>query len=146
MAPTDGELAIKERRLGREEAFRLLFQADQGIVDFDEILELEAEETDLAPATWQFAYGLAAGAWSRRVDIDPLLDELASGWSLERMASADRAILRLGSYEVLYCLETPVGVSINEAVELAKRYGTDDSSRFINGILGTLARRRAETS
>ena len=136
------KLSIKERRLAREEAFRLVFQADQGVVAFDDIVALEASETVLSPTTWQWAADLAAGAWELRDTLDPRLDELASGWTLDRMASADRAVLRLAAYEVLYRDDIPVGVSINEAVELAKRYGTDESPRFVNGILGNLARQQ----
>jgi N utilization substance protein B len=138
--PLTDDVAIRERRLAREEAFRLLFQMDQGMVPPAEVLRFEAQETELAPAAWDLAHELAAGAWDQRARIDPLLDQLASGWSVARMASADRAILRLGAFEVLCRPDTPVGVSINDAVELAKRYGTDDSPRFINGILGSIAR------
>jgi N utilization substance protein B len=142
--PDSSLLLVRERRLAREEAFKLVFQADQGVTALVEILDVESAETTLAPATWAFARELADGAWQRRAEVDPLLDELASGWTLDRMASADRAVLRLGAYEVLFREDIPVGVSINEAVELAKRYGTDDSPRFVNGILGAIARRRTE--
>ncbi|MBI5832145.1 MAG: transcription antitermination factor NusB [Armatimonadetes bacterium] len=140
MPSAEAQLSIRERRLAREEAFKLVFQADQGVVPFDDILALERSETALAPGTWEWASNLAVGAWVLRDQIDVKLDKLAAGWTVERMASADRAVLRLSAYEVLYRDDIPVGVSINEAVELAKRYGTDESPRFINGILGNLAR------
>ena len=144
MASGEPQLSIRERRLAREEAFKLVFQADQGVVRFDDIVALECTETVLAPATWQWASDLAAGTWAMRRQLDAKIDTLATGWTVERMASADRAVLRLSAYEVLYRDDIPVGVSINEAVELAKRYGTDESPRFINGILGNLARGREE--
>lgn len=133
-------MSTRHRRRGREEAFRLLFQAEQAPRPWDEVLAAEAELTELPKPAWEFARELAESAWAEHAELDPLLDQLAKGWSLERLAAADRAILRLGSYELIHRADTPVAVIINEAVELAKRYGTDDSPRFINGILGTLAR------
>jgi N utilization substance protein B len=135
-------ISTKARRRGREEAFKLLFQADQGVGEWDEVLSVEEQATELPAATWAFARDLAAGAWRRRPELDPLIDRLAHGWSLDRMAAADRSILRLAVHELLDRDDIPVGVSINEAVELAKIYGTDDSPRFINGILGALVRER----
>lgn len=133
-------MSVRSRRRGREEAFKLLFQADQGVLPWDQLLELEVGLTTVPAEPWQFAVELAAGTMARLDELDPLLASLASGWSLERMPAADKAILRLAAYELLHRDDTPVGVAINEAVELAKKYGTEDSSRFINGILGTLAR------
>ncbi|MBR6906854.1 MAG: transcription antitermination factor NusB, partial [Selenomonadaceae bacterium] len=78
---------------------------------------------------------------SRLTEIDALIASYAKGWKLERMAVVDRNILRLASYEMKFC--DPVldpGIAINEAVELAKKYGTDDSGRFVNGILDAMAR------
>jgi transcription antitermination protein NusB len=144
MPSAEAQLSIRERRMAREEAFKLVFQADQGVVPFDDILALERSETVLAPATWEWASNLAMGTWVLRDQLDVKLDKLAAGWTVERMASADRAVLRLPAYEVLYRDDIPVGVSINEAVELAKRYGTDESPRFINGILGNLARGQSD--
>ena len=133
-------MSIRARRRGREEAFKLLFQADLGVVAFEEILDLERQFSEAPTASWEFALELAGGCWAGRKTIDPLLDQLAHGWTVARMAAADRAILRLAAYELLQRADTPVRVTINEAVELAKKYGTDDSPRFINGVLGTLAR------
>jgi N utilization substance protein B len=133
-------MSVKERRQGREEAFKLLFQADQGVQPWDEVVAAEQAETTLGQPAWQFACELGGGAWRQRQELDPVLDRLATGWTVERMASADRALLRLGAFEILHRDDIPVGVTINEAVELAKRYGTDESPKFINGILGTLAR------
>lgn len=133
-------MSIRARRRGREEAFKLLFEVDQGPTAWSEVLRLADEQHDLPPQAWAFARELADGTWSKRTELDPLLAALAHGWTLQRMAAADRAILRLAAYELLHRPDTPVGVAINEAVELAKKYGTDDSPRFINGILGTFAR------
>ena len=81
-----------------------------------------------------FARGLLAGVRKHRVEIDRLLVERADNWTLERMAVTDRNILRLGAYEMLYG-GTPERVAINEAVELAKRYGAKQSQHFVNGVL-----------
>ena len=133
-------MSVRARRRGREEAFKLLFEVDQGPTAWSEVLRLADEQNDLPTQAWTFARELADGAWTGRAEIDPMLGELAHGWTLQRMAAADRAILRLAAYELLHRLDTPVGVAINEAVELAKKYGTDDSPRFITGSLGTFVR------
>jgi len=133
-------MSVRARRRGREEAFKLLFQADQGVVAFDDILVRERVESGAPPAAWEFAELLTQGTWQRLAEIDAWLERLAQGWTVERMAAADRAILRLATFELVGGTDTPVSVAINEAVELAKKYGTDESPRFINGILGAVAR------
>jgi N utilization substance protein B len=85
-----------------------------------------------------FAERLVSGTLEHREVIDSLLESVATSWSLRRMAAVDRAILRLGSYEVMYA-ETPEPVAVSEAVELAKQYSTADSPRFVNGVLGAVA-------
>lgn len=135
-------MSVRARRQGREEAFRLLFQFDQGVLDLD----VEERETKLGEDAWTFARELVEGTLQLREEIDPVLDRLAHGWRLTRMGAADRAILRLAAYEVTERPDTPPSVCINEAVELAKRYGTDNSSRFVNGILGALVRERGITA
>ena len=90
-----------------------------------------------APELVEFANSLIGGVRRNRAELDALLEQTADHWSLERMAATDRNVLRLGAYEILYA-DTPGRVAINEAVELAKRYGTGQSSRFVNGILDRL--------
>lgn len=84
-----------------------------------------------------FADSLIAGVRRNRGELDALLSQTADHWSLERMAATDRNVLRLGAYEILYA-DTPGRVAINEAVELAKRFGTRQSAQFVNGILDRL--------
>ena len=84
-----------------------------------------------------FARSLIAGVRRNRGELDQLLSETADHWSLERMAATDRNVLRLGAFEILYA-DTPGRVAINEAVELAKRFGTRQSAQFVNGILDRL--------
>lgn len=92
-----------------------------------------------------FARDILAGVRRNRTEIDALLSERAANWRLERMAVTDRNVLRLAAYEMLYT-ETPDRVVMNEAVELAKRYGARQSPQFVNGILDRLFRDRGEKS
>lgn len=133
-----------KRRSGRELAFRLLFQADVGHLTLAEVFATAREGSEATEEVWDFATELARGAWENRADLDPIIMRYASGWSLERMANADRNLLRLAIYEILHREDIPQSVSINEAVELAKKYSTADSAKFINGILGSFARERGE--
>jgi N utilization substance protein B len=82
----------------------------------------------------EFARSLVAGVRQNRAELDALLSRTADNWGLERMAATDRNVLRLGAYEILHT-DTPDRVAINEAVELAKRFGTAHSAQFVNGIL-----------
>jgi N utilization substance protein B len=91
----------------------------------------------LAPELIDFASCLIAGVRRNRQELDHVLAQTADHWSLERMAATDRNVLRLGAYEILY-FDTPDRVAINEAVELAKRFGSKQSAQFVNGILDRL--------
>ena len=82
----------------------------------------------------QFARSLVAGVRRNRAELDDMLSRTADNWGLERMAATDRNVLRMGGYEILYA-DTPDRVAINEAVELAKRFGSSQSAQFVNGIL-----------
>ena len=89
------------------------------------------------------ALRLVHGVDAHREEIDDLLRRFAKGWSLERMPAVDRALLRLATYELLQQPDVPVGVVISEAVELASEFSTDDSGRYVNGILSAIAKRDA---
>jgi N utilization substance protein B len=131
-----------KRRSGRELAFRLLFQCDVGDVPLDEVLETAREGSEATEDVWSFASELARGTWASHRELDAIIERYAAGWTLDRMPNADRNLLRLALYEILHREEIPQSVSINEAVELAKRYSTAESAKFINGILGSFARDR----
>jgi N utilization substance protein B len=139
-----------KRRNGRELAFRLLFQTDVGKLPLDEVIASSRAASEASDDVWQMAENLARGAWAERAALDMIIVKYASGWTLERMANADRNLLRLALHEIRHHDEIPRTVSINEAVELAKRYSTADSAKFINGILGSYCRdrdaRASETS
>jgi len=89
----------------------------------------------------EFAWSLLSGVRRNRSELDQMLSDAAENWELQRMAVTDRNVLRLGAYEILYA-ETPEKVAINEALELAKRFGAEQSSQFVNGILDRFIRKQ----
>ncbi|MDI6893396.1 MAG: transcription antitermination factor NusB [Bacillota bacterium] len=129
------------RRKAREVALKVLFQMDLGRHTLEEAWPLAIEGEGLPAGSAEFARELAAGSTCHREDIDRLLSECSEGWKVNRMPGVDRNILRLAAYELLHRADIPASATINEAVELAKLYGTEESPRFINGVLGELARR-----
>ncbi|MGH2348216.1 MAG: transcription antitermination factor NusB [bacterium] len=133
---------MPSRRRARELALQILFEAEVGR---QPLADAMARARDHAPdEDWMFIQALCEGTWAARDDLDAQLGALTSGWSPDRLAGTDHAILRLAAFELQH-LGTPPPVVINEAVELAKAYGTDDSGRFVNGVLGALVRGQAST-
>ena len=131
---------IHERRAARESALALLYSGDISEKDVTEIVDDGAYPADDL-ALSEYAEMLIAGVAEHVDDIDKRLASTSENWSIDRMPVVDRAILRLATFEMIYVEDVPVSVSINEAVELAKMYGgEDDSSRFVNGVLGRIAR------
>ena len=131
------------RTKARKRALDLLFEAEQrGLNARDLLAERLAKPVTEAPLN-QYTADLVEGVVAHWTDINELLATYSQGWSLDRMPSVDRAILRLGAYEVLYATDVPEGVAITEAVELAKSLSTDDSPKFVNGLLGRLAEVKA---
>ncbi|GAB3445380.1 transcription antitermination factor NusB [Phycicoccus ginsengisoli] len=127
------------RSKARKRAVDILFEAEQrGLNARDLLAERLAKPVTEAPLN-QYTADLVEGVVAHWTDINELLTTYSQGWSLERMPSVDRAILRLGAFEVLYGDDVPVGVAISEAVELATSLSTDDSPKFVNGLLGRLA-------
>ncbi len=143
------------RTLARETAFRALFQLDfnHGEIDEREIYEanaigtaIEAAEEfnskdDLNNENLKYVGETVKNVRARLEEIDEIItSHLKKNWTLSRLASADRNILRLAVYELKFAEDKiPVGVALNEAVKLAKKYGTDDSGRFVNGVLDAIA-------
>lgn len=128
---------VGARRRGRALALRVLFEADVGKHPLEAALERVRRE--VPDREWPFIRALCEGTWTARRDLDARLGALIRSWSVERLVKTDRAILRLAAYELLH-MDTPPSVVINEAVELAKLYGTEDSGKFVNGVLGALQR------
>lgn len=126
------------RRRAREAALGVLFQMDLGKVGPDEALD-SVRGAEWPPDDWALLETLVRGTHAHLEAIDALIGEVAEHWTLERMATVDRNILRMAIFE-LQQTDTPVRVVINEAVELAKRYSTEESGRFVNGMLGRIVR------
>ncbi len=129
-----------KRRHARELALKVLFQVDVGKCPVQEALELSAAAVDYDEDTVRFARELVEGTVAACAHLDSLISRYAEQWSLDRMANVDRNILRLAAYEMLFRADIPPGVSIDEAVELGKKYSTEQSGKFVNGILGSLIR------
>ena len=137
------------RHLGRIVALQTLYEQDfrleAGDTSFD-LLEVLARNIDRYHETIEdtsFIRKLVEGVSKESKKLDELLQPLAPEWPLDQIARMDRIILRMGAYELLHSKEVPPKVVINEAVELAKAFGGDNSSKFINGVLGTLLRQQA---
>ena len=118
--------------------FQTLFMMDALGVGPDEAISLFASTSD-PPSDPDYYVGAVRGVWDRREEIDSLIGEAAEHWRVERMALVDRNILRLGAYELSAGSDIPFAVAINEAVELGKRFGAEDSGAFINGILDRIS-------
>ena len=126
------------RSKARKRAVDLLYEADLRGVD---VIETVAERVAMAdPPVNDYTVELVAGVHGARERIDAILSDYAEGWTLDRMPDVDRAILRLAVYELLWRSDVPDPVVINEAVELAKALSTDESPRFVNGVLGRVMR------
>jgi N utilization substance protein B len=128
---------MARRSRAREVALQVLYQDDLNPAHHPEDEARFVAGRLQAPELIEFATSLVAGVRRNRSELDLLLAQTADHWSLERMAATDRNVLRLGAYEILYA-DTPGRVAINEAVELAKRFGTRQSAQFVNGILDRL--------
>ena len=129
------------RRNARKLAFYLLFQYDfvkDG--NFDEIKEtfLTLNDEEITENDKNYILSKTEGTMKNLEEIDDLIGKYAKGWSVERMPKVDKAILRLATYEIKFAPDVPDGVAVNEAVELAKTYSSDEAPAFINGILGKL--------
>lgn len=126
------------RREAREAAFALLF---------DNTFSTEGMQTVIADATESellkmddFAISLAMGASEKQAELDERIEAASHKWKMQRISRVSLAVMRLATYEVLYEKDIPVSVSLNEAVELAKKYGGDDEAAFVNGVLGGIVK------
>jgi N utilization substance protein B len=138
---------MTRRTRGREIALQVLYQAELNPGLAPEEVRRFIERRLLGDMKLcEFTVGLIAGVQAHQVRIDGLISEVAENWRIDRMAAIDRNILRLGAYELLYCPEVPTKVAINESLELAKRYSTAQSSRFVNGILDRLLAAEAQAA
>ena len=127
------------RRTARTVAFQALCEVSAAGHDADTALGHLLDESDLSETNRDFARELVNGAVRNQEEIDGHIRRFAPAWPLEQLAVVDRSILRLAIYEMLLDNKTPFKVAINEAVELAKSFGSDSSSRFVNGVLGAVS-------
>ena len=126
------------RKQAREEAFILVFEKEFNNNSTDEILETAMEVRDLEPD--EYISRVFSGVYDNIEEIDGIISENSVGWSIKRISKTALCILRLAIYEMKYFDEIPVSVSINEAVELCKKYATNDDASFVNGILATVSK------
>lgn len=129
---------MSRRSRAREIVLQVLYQDDMNPDQPEDIRQrfINARLNHDQPLV-EFAEALLAGVRLHRDNVDAQLEEIAKNWKLSRMATTDRNVLRLGAYEILFT-DTPQRVAINEAIELAKRYGTNNSAQFVNGVLDRL--------
>jgi N utilization substance protein B len=131
---------VAARSKARKRALDVLYESE--LRDVDPVSTL-AERIKLAePPVNEYTIELVEGVQGHRQRIDEILSEYAEGWAVERMPDVDRAVLRLGVYELLWRDDVPAAVAIDEAVELAKTLSTDESPRFVNGVLARVLKDR----
>jgi N utilization substance protein B len=125
---------LQGRREARERALELLYEAETKQTTCAAILD------GLPVAPDPYATTIAKGVDEDVETIDAVIRDNAKGWTLERMPAVDRAVLRMATYELMHCRDVPVAVAISEAVELAQQFSTEESGRFVNGLLGSVAK------
>jgi N utilization substance protein B len=125
------------RRFARELALQTLFSIEVGKHDAGEALDDALTRADLGEQRG-FVKDLVLGSIEHAAGLDGLIAPLLQDWTLDRLPNVDRLILRMGAFEILYRPETPRAVVLNEAVELAKKFSTEDSGRFVNGVLANV--------
>jgi len=127
-----------KRRQARALTVQVLFHMEFGQDDPEESFRLISENFDSPPEILDFSRQQVLGIWKNREDLDKLISQASKHWRLERMSRVDRNILRVGVFEMLFMKDIPPKVSIDEAVELGKTFGTEESGAFINGILDNI--------
>jgi N utilization substance protein B len=133
---------MSARTKARKRALDVLYVADIRQISIDDALVHETQRAMANPertSSWGYAREIVQGVIENRPEIDELIETYSQGWSLARMPTIDRAILRIGIWELLHNSEIPDAVAISEAVELAQSLSTDDSASFVNGLLGRIA-------
>lgn len=126
------------RSKARKRALDVLFEADQRDRDVTEVLTERLEVPGTQAALQEYAVELVEGVVAEQERIDELIASYSHGWTIERMPAVDRAILRIGAWEILFNDDVPDAVAVDEAVELARALSTDESPTFVNGLLGRL--------
>ncbi len=126
---------MRKRTLSRESALQILYQLEVGKDDLPSVLNDYWNREEIDKSVREFADTLVAGIRENLAKINEVISKYADNWEIKRMAVVDRNILRLATYELLFVKDIPPKVSINEAIDLAKKYGDSESSKFVNGVL-----------
>ena len=127
------------RKMAREEAFILIFEKVFSKESVEDILDLAFEARDLVPD--EYIKTVFTGVYEQVEELDGVISENAVGWKIERISKTALCVLRLAIYEMKNMVEIPISVSINEAVEICKKYATEADASFVNGILSTVAKK-----
>jgi transcription antitermination protein NusB len=128
------------RRKARELTLRMLYQLETNGVDLESALAAYCESFPYQPDVVEYAKSILAGVKKEREQIDGHIERAAENWRLDRITYVDKAVMRLAVYEMLYSPDVPPKVAIDEALELAKKYGSEGSREFINGVLDKIFR------
>jgi N utilization substance protein B len=134
---------MSKQRNARELALKVLFQIEVGKLPVDEALATSFETVRPSPEDQAYTDELVRGVAAEEADLDRVIGAYAEGWRVDRLAKIDKNVLRMALYELTHRPEIPVSTVINDAVEVAKKYSTEDSGRFVNGILGSFLRNRS---
>lgn len=136
----------KARRAARELALNILYQVDVAQIPFEDAVLTAKENVSAEPSVFDYAEMLASGTFENRSTVDETIERLSVGWPQDRQPAVDRNILRMAIFEISSVESTPPVVVVNEAVELAKKYSTVDSGKFVNGVLAAYLRERETSS
>lgn len=129
---------MRARRKAREVALQVLYSLNFVTLDVEKAMELFWGNFVAPKADKEFAASLIEGAWGHREELDGLIENSSDNWSLSRMSKVDISILRMAVFELLYCEDIPFKVTMNEAIDLGKTFGAENSGSFINGVLDAL--------
>jgi len=132
------EERMRQRRKAREVALKVLYELDVLNIDVREAIELFWSNFDAPEEAKTFSSLLIEGTWHNKKEIDKLISSCSEHWSLERMSRVDKNILRMAVYELIHCQDIPPKVTLNEAIDLGKTYGSENSGAFINGVLDAI--------
>ncbi len=132
------------RRQARETALQVLFEIELGGGEAEKVLQRTIQEKELNGTDAAFTRQIVHGVLENITSVDDIISRLSREWDVKRLAHVDKALLRIALFEILYLPDIPNNASINEAIELAKIYGGDDSPKFINGILGKVVENTSE--
>jgi len=135
---------MRKRSQAREYVLQILYAIDVGRGDVEECIDVFWRRVEANKAVAEFTDGIVRGIVKNKNLIDKVIASYATNWQLDRMAAVDRNVLRIGTYELLFEKEIPPKVSINEAIEIAKKFGDMDSGKFVNGILDKINKLEAK--